>query len=474
MPIKTFFCYAHEDKKLLEKLRKQLKPLEREGLIEMWYDGDISAGTEWEPVIGERLNTAEIILLLVSPDFIDSDYCYRIEMIQAVGRHECGEACVIPIILRPIYWQKAPFGKLQALPKDGKPVVGPSWHNQEEALFNIQEGIRAVVEEMTKRLLNKPSLQTLQVSKPTEGKSQPSPVDHSEGFANTERIVKLNLDEESRAQLLEDIQKMIHAEQLLSEADKYPSPLGLMEKEKLVQQAVALWPDFEQRAFRQLGIEMSIPVINGFKMTTLGYSSRLRKDEIEWLTNSAISYLEETVLPTVTPDTEGLLYLACMYGYRGRFDDMLKIIDRAITIDEAMQERFRGSKILVTLLRACDADRTTLERLSEKLGISPTTQNSFCEYVKNFNFVNFHGYVEWIAVKRPNAKGEPGIFVIKVTPPYPVNERKVDASALRIEDGKVETIVAVDKLVTIEELFDLLNSLFFLICPNEDALQNVV
>lgn len=153
---------------------------------------------------------------------------------------------------------------------------------------------------------------------------------------------------------------------------------------------------------------------------------------------------------------------------------MLNITDRAITIDEVMQERFRGSKILVTLLRACDTDRTTLERLSEKLGISPTTQNSFCEYVKNFNFVNFHGYIEWIAVKRPNAKGEPGIFVIKVTPPYPVNERKVDASALRVEDGKVETIVAVDKLVTIEELFDLLNSLFFLICPNEDALQNVV
>ena len=166
---------------------------------------------------------------------------------------------------------------------------------------------------MTKRPLNEPSLQTLPVSKPTEGKSQPSPVDHSEGFANTERIVKLNLDEESRAQLLEDIQKMIRSRTTsFSEADKYPSPLGLMEKEKLVQQAVALWPDFEQRAFRQLGIEMSIPVINGFKMTTLGYSSRLRKDEIEWLTNSAISYLEETVLPTVTPDTRRIA-LPCLH-----------------------------------------------------------------------------------------------------------------------------------------------------------------
>lgn len=474
MPIKIFFCYAHEDEKLLEKLIKQLKPLQRKGLIDLWYDGDISAGTEWEPAIGERLNTAEIILLLVSSDFMNSDYCYGIEMLQALERHERGEARVIPVILRSINWQLAPFGKLQALPKDGKPVVGPSWHNQEEALFNIQEGIRTIVEQMTKHPVNVPSIKTTPVSQPTEGKSEQSLVDHRDGFAYAERLEKLQLDEESRAQLLEDIQKMIHAEQLLSEADKYPSPHGLMEKEKLVQQAVALWPDYNQRAFRQLGIEMSIPVINGFKMNTLGYSSRLRKDEIEWLTNSAISYLEETVLPTVTPDTEGLLYLASMYGYRDRFDDMTKIIDRAITIDEAMQERFRGSKILVTLLRACSADRTRLERLSKKLGISPTTQNSFCDYVKNFDFTNFHGYIEWIAIKRPNAKGEQGIFVVKVTPPYPVNERKVDASALRLEDGKVETIVAVDKLVTIEELFDLLNPLFSLICPIEDSVQNVV
>lgn len=474
MPIKTFFCYAHEDKKLLEKLRKQLKPLEREGLIEMWYDGDISAGTEWEPVIGERLKTAEIILLLVSPDFIDSDYCYRTEMRQAVERHERGEARVIPIILRPIYWQKAPFGKLQALPKDGKPVVGPGWHNQERALFNIQEGIRAVVEEITKRPVNEPSVQTISVSKPTEGKNRQPLVDDSEGFAYPEMIVKLNLDEASRAQLLEDIQKMIRAERLLSEADKYPSPQGLMEKEKLVQQAVALWPDFKQRAFRQLGIDMSVSVISGFKMNMLGYSSRLRRDELEWLSNSAVSYLEETVLPTVSPDTDGLLYLACMYGYRDRFADMLKITDRVITIDEAMQERFRAFKVLITLLRACDADRTRLEGLTRKLGLSPTTKTSFCDYVQNFDFVKFHSFIEWIAVKRPNAKGEPGIFIIKITPPYPANERKVDASALRVEDLKGETIVAVDKPVTIEELFDLLNPLFFLICPNEDAAQNVV
>lgn len=472
MPIKIFFCYAREDTKLLGKLKKQLKPLEREGLIETWYDGDISAGTERVKAIAERLNTAEIILLLVSSDFINSDYCYDTEMIQAVERHKRGEARVIPIVLRPIYWKNTPFGELQPLPKEGKPVVGPGWHNQEGALFNIQEGIRAVIEEMGR--VSDPLAQTKRISKPIKEELQPFVVDLSESSTYVEKIVQLNLDEESRAQLLEDIQKMIHAEQLLSEADKYPSPLGLMEKEKLVLQAATLWPDFKQRAYRKLGIDMSMSVINGFKMNTLGYSSRLRKDEITWLTSSAASYLEETVLSTATPDTEGLLYLACMYGYQNQFDNMSKIIDRAITLDETMQKRFKEFKVLTIILRASETDRMRIESLSKKLELSPITKSIFCNYVESFDFTNFHSYIEWIAVKKPYETGEMGVFVIKITPPYPLNEGMVDAFALRIEDGKVETIVAVDKCVSIEELFNLLNPLFFLICPNENTVRNIV
>lgn len=476
MPLKTFICYAHEDKKLLAKLRKQLKPQEHQGLIEMWYDADISAGTEWERTIVERLNTAQIILLLVSPDFVNSAYCYDIEMKQAIWRHERGKARVIPIILRPIYWQGTPFGKLHALPTGGKPVVGPSWHNQEEALFDVAEGIRAVVEEMSKQPTSESSTLSVSVSKlkPIEQKSQPSLKGYGESFPSSYSIVeKLKIDEESRTQLLEDFKKMSQAELLLFEADKYPPAPGLMEKEKLVLQAVELWPDFKKRAFRQLGLEMSIAAANGFdptkrtNMTTLGFSSRLRKGEIEWLTKSAISYLEETVLPTVTPDTEGLLYLASMYGYRHRFNDMIKMIDRATTIDEAMQKRFREPKILVTLLHACGTDRAKLDRLSKKIEISSITKKSFCDYVRNFDLVDFHGYIEWIAVKRANVTEEPRIFIIKITPPYTINEGKVNGFALSIEDGKVEIIVAADKLVTIEELFDELNLLFFLIRPNE-------
>lgn len=122
MPVKIFFCYAHEDELLLNKLRTHLKPLQRMGLIDIWYDRDISAGSNWEKVISKQLNSAQIILLLVSPDFMASDYCYGIEMQRALQRNEQGEAQVIPVILRQVYWQGL-LGELQALPKDGVPIL---------------------------------------------------------------------------------------------------------------------------------------------------------------------------------------------------------------------------------------------------------------------------------------------------------------------------------------------------------------
>src|SRR5438876_11871174 len=116
MAVKIFFCYAHEDEPLLNKLKTHLRPLQRQALTDVWYDRDITAGTEWKQEIDKQLNEAQIILLLVSPDFIDSEYCYSIEMKRALERHERGEARVIPVILRPVYWQGAPFSKLQTLP----------------------------------------------------------------------------------------------------------------------------------------------------------------------------------------------------------------------------------------------------------------------------------------------------------------------------------------------------------------------
>jgi hypothetical protein len=143
--IAVFFSYAHEDEVLRDKLANHLKLLERQGVIQSWHDRQILAGTEWKGQIDGNLEKSQIILLLISSDFLASDYCYDIEMKRAMERHEAGEARVIPIVLRPLdnLW-KAPFGKLQALPTDGKPVT--RWDNEDEAFVNIARGIRLTVE----------------------------------------------------------------------------------------------------------------------------------------------------------------------------------------------------------------------------------------------------------------------------------------------------------------------------------------
>jgi hypothetical protein len=146
-PISIFCSYSHKDEAMLNQLQMQLAGLVRQGVINLWHDRNINASTEWKSAIDQHLNTAQIILLLVSPDFVASKYCYSIEMKRAMERHERGEAYVIPIILRSTLWQDAPFGKLQALPADAVPVTSRKWHTQEEAFYNIAEGIRIIVEE---------------------------------------------------------------------------------------------------------------------------------------------------------------------------------------------------------------------------------------------------------------------------------------------------------------------------------------
>src|SRR2546423_49301 len=106
--VQVFYSYAHEDERLLHKLNGHLSSLRREDKIAIWYDRDIRAGSDWEHSIDAHLNTADIILLLISSDFIASDYCYSVEVQRALERHHMGEACVIPIILKPVDWQNTP------------------------------------------------------------------------------------------------------------------------------------------------------------------------------------------------------------------------------------------------------------------------------------------------------------------------------------------------------------------------------
>lgn len=144
--LKIFYCYAHRDKLLIDKLDNHLSGLKRQGYITSWHDHEISPGKEWEREIITQLKLAHIILLLVSPDFMASKYCYGIEMKYALERHKAGFARVIPILLRPVDWRDEPFCHLQMLPTNAKPVT--SWRDRNDAFEDIAKGIRKVVEEL--------------------------------------------------------------------------------------------------------------------------------------------------------------------------------------------------------------------------------------------------------------------------------------------------------------------------------------
>lgn len=145
--IEVFYSYSHKDEELRDQLENHLAMLRRDGIIKSWHDRRIIAGQDWGGKIDEHLNSAEIILLLVSSDFLASDYCYDIEVKQAMKRHQAGEARVIPIILRPCDWQRTPFGKVQGLPKDAKPTT--RWEDRDEAFLDIAKGIRKAAEEIS-------------------------------------------------------------------------------------------------------------------------------------------------------------------------------------------------------------------------------------------------------------------------------------------------------------------------------------
>jgi hypothetical protein len=137
------FSYSHKDESLRDRLETHLSVLKRQGAIETWHDRRLVAGDEFHARIGEELEHADIIVLLVSPDFLDSNYCTDVEMFRAMERHDSGAARVIPVILRPCDWHSAPFGKLLAAPRDGKPIV--SWPDLDEAFLDVVRTIRAAI-----------------------------------------------------------------------------------------------------------------------------------------------------------------------------------------------------------------------------------------------------------------------------------------------------------------------------------------
>lgn len=141
---RLFFSYSHKDEALRDQLEVHLAMMKRQGLIESWHDRRIDAGSDFNESISSNLEAADIILLLVSPDFLASEYCYEKEMMRAMERHAAGDAVVLPVILRPCDWHGAPFGRLLAVPKDGKPVT--KWPSLDDAFLDVTTAIKARLE----------------------------------------------------------------------------------------------------------------------------------------------------------------------------------------------------------------------------------------------------------------------------------------------------------------------------------------
>jgi hypothetical protein len=139
----VFVSYSQKDKHHRERLQISLAHLRRENLVTIWHDGKILPGQEWDQEIARNLENAEVILLLVSPDFLDSSYCYRHEMLQALERHRSGSAIVVPILVRPCDWEHSPLASLQALPSGKRPVS--LWPNKDQAWLNVVQGLRKLV-----------------------------------------------------------------------------------------------------------------------------------------------------------------------------------------------------------------------------------------------------------------------------------------------------------------------------------------
>lgn len=146
--LKLFYSYSHKDEKHHEALINHLTLLKREGLISEWHDRKIVPGQDWSKEIDAHLNEADIVLMLISADFIASEYCYKIEMMKALEQHEKKRCCVIPIMIRPCDLGNLPICKIHGLPKDMRPVT--KWDNQDEAWMDIANGVREAIKAQAK------------------------------------------------------------------------------------------------------------------------------------------------------------------------------------------------------------------------------------------------------------------------------------------------------------------------------------
>ena len=152
--VEIFCSYSHAkpDEALRAAFAKSMSPWIRKKVVQIWHDGRNLAGDDWASNIDEHLNSADVVVLLVSPDFLSSDFCYEKEMGRALERMKKSETLVVPIIVRPCSWKETPLAEIQVLPEKGKPVT--LWTNRDLAWKNVGDSLAGRAREVLDRKIH--------------------------------------------------------------------------------------------------------------------------------------------------------------------------------------------------------------------------------------------------------------------------------------------------------------------------------
>lgn len=197
-PVTLFYSYAHQDIELRDELELHLAILRRQGLVDDWHDRKIGAGTEWQQQILAQLGSAQIIVMLVTPHFIASDYCYTVEMELALERHRAGQARVIPILMCPCVWEATPLANLQVLPTNRTPVTEHS--DRHGAFVDITLAIKDAAEAICEQAALTPQTAA---ERPSHDPLKSSALTLEKGamFPNSPFYVYRRADSDARSQL---------------------------------------------------------------------------------------------------------------------------------------------------------------------------------------------------------------------------------------------------------------------------------
>jgi tetratricopeptide (TPR) repeat protein len=316
MNVEVFLSYSDKDEELKNELEKQLDILKSKGLIDIWHEGKISGDREENGEIYLRLNSSQIILLLVSPDFLSSNYCSSLEIKLAIARHQQGEACVIPVLIRPTdSWQETLVGNLPSLPKNGLAVT--DWEeNKEEAFTFITLGIAQEILEFKKRFL---------------GEEDSEIATYTHNLATLYRMYWLYDEAESLYIQALELKKRIFGDRHLEVVRTLDNLAALYESQNRYEDAEILYQDILEIRKEILGEEHP-DIATSLNNLALLYYAQKRYEDAETLYKEALE-MRKNILGDIHPDVAKTLNnLATLYSAKKDYREALPLFQQALEI----------------------------------------------------------------------------------------------------------------------------------------------